>query len=136
MAITYANLFLTVLPVFLLIGAGINTTQTAGLALATDVVAEDKRPRVIALMYLMMLLGTLVSAVVPPIAPSKVVAPVVFLPHTHASHARRAARGKRCSPDGGDRGADTTTLDSRRRCAQARRRGSARARHRGLFLQA
>ena len=49
---------------FLLVGAGAHTTQTAGLALATDVVNEDKRPRVIALMYLMMLLGTLVSALV------------------------------------------------------------------------
>lgn len=49
---------------FLLAGAGAHTVQTAGLALATDVVDEDKRPRVIALMYLMMLLGTLVSAVV------------------------------------------------------------------------
>ena len=49
---------------FLLVGAGAHTTQTAGLALATDVVAEDKRPRVVALMYLMMLLGTLVSALV------------------------------------------------------------------------
>jgi BCD family chlorophyll transporter-like MFS transporter len=48
---------------FLLAGAGAHVTQTAGLALATDVVPEDKRPRVIALMYLMMLLGTLVSAV-------------------------------------------------------------------------
>jgi BCD family chlorophyll transporter-like MFS transporter len=49
---------------FLLVGAGAHTTQTAGLALATDVVTEEKRPRVIALMYLMMLIGTLVSAVV------------------------------------------------------------------------
>ncbi len=49
---------------FLLVGAGAHTTQTAGLALATDVVQEDKRPRVIALMYLMMLLGTLISALV------------------------------------------------------------------------
>jgi BCD family chlorophyll transporter-like MFS transporter len=49
---------------FLLVGAGAHTTQTAGLALATDVVREDKRPRVIALMYLMMLLGTLISALV------------------------------------------------------------------------
>jgi len=47
---------------FLLVGAGAHTTQTAGLALATDVVTEDKRPRVIALMYLMMLMGTLISA--------------------------------------------------------------------------
>jgi BCD family chlorophyll transporter-like MFS transporter len=49
---------------FLLAGAGAHTTQTAGLALATDVVDEDKRPRVIALMYLMMLMGTLVAALV------------------------------------------------------------------------
>ena len=49
---------------FLMMGAGAHTTQTAGLALATDVVREDKRPRVIALMYLMMLIGTLISAVV------------------------------------------------------------------------
>jgi BCD family chlorophyll transporter-like MFS transporter len=49
---------------FLLVGAGAHTTQTAGLALATDIVDEDKRPRVIALMYLMMLIGTLVSALV------------------------------------------------------------------------
>lgn len=49
---------------FLCVGAGAHTTQTAGLALATDIVSEDKRPRVIALMYLMMLLGTLVSALI------------------------------------------------------------------------
>jgi BCD family chlorophyll transporter-like MFS transporter len=49
---------------FLMVGAGAHTTQTAGLALATDIVDEDKRPRVIALMYLMMLMGTLVSALV------------------------------------------------------------------------
>jgi BCD family chlorophyll transporter-like MFS transporter len=49
---------------FLLVGAGAHTTQTAGLALATDLADEDKRPRVIALMYLTMLLGTLVSALV------------------------------------------------------------------------
>ncbi len=49
---------------FLLAGAGAHTTQTAGLALATDVVREDKRPRVIAMMYLMMLLGTLIAAIV------------------------------------------------------------------------
>lgn len=49
---------------FLLAGAGAHTTQTAGLALATDIVEPDKRPRVIALMYLMMLLGTLVSALI------------------------------------------------------------------------
>jgi BCD family chlorophyll transporter-like MFS transporter len=49
---------------FLLVGAGAHTTQTAGLALATDLADEEKRPRVIALMYLTMLLGTLISALV------------------------------------------------------------------------
>lgn len=49
---------------FLLVGAGAHTTQTAGLALATDLVDEEKRPRVVALMYLMMLVGTLVSALI------------------------------------------------------------------------
>lgn len=47
---------------FLLVGAGAHTAQTAGLALATDVVDEGKRPRIVAMMYLMMLIGTLVSA--------------------------------------------------------------------------
>ncbi len=41
----------------LLVGAGMQTTQTAGLALATDLAPPDKRPRVVALMYLMLLLG-------------------------------------------------------------------------------
>jgi BCD family chlorophyll transporter-like MFS transporter len=42
---------------FLLVGAGLQTTQTAGLALATDLAAEGTRPRVVALMYVMLLLG-------------------------------------------------------------------------------
>jgi MFS transporter, BCD family, chlorophyll transporter len=42
---------------FLLVGAGLQTTQTAGLALATDLAPEAVRPRVIALMYTMLLLG-------------------------------------------------------------------------------
>jgi BCD family chlorophyll transporter-like MFS transporter len=42
---------------FLLVGAGMQTTQTAGLALATDLASEDSRPRVVALMYVMLLLG-------------------------------------------------------------------------------
>jgi BCD family chlorophyll transporter-like MFS transporter len=47
---------------FLLVGAGMHTTQTAGLALATDLAPARVRPRVVALLYLMLLLGTLVSA--------------------------------------------------------------------------
>lgn len=42
---------------FLLVGAGMQTTQTAGLALATDLSSEAARPRVVALMYVMLLLG-------------------------------------------------------------------------------
>ena len=42
---------------FLLTGAGMQTAQTAGLALATDLAPPALRPRVIALMYGMLLLG-------------------------------------------------------------------------------
>ncbi|CAN5918338.1 BCD family MFS transporter [soil metagenome] len=46
---------------FLLVGAGLQTTQTAGLALATDLAPERARPRVVALMYVMLLLGMVIS---------------------------------------------------------------------------
>ncbi len=49
---------------FLLVGAGVHTTQTAGLALATDLAPEAKRPRVVALLYVMLLLGMVASAAV------------------------------------------------------------------------
>ncbi|KPF50114.1 protein pucC [beta proteobacterium AAP121] len=42
---------------FLLVGAGLQTTQTAGLALASDLSTEATRPRVVALMYVMLLVG-------------------------------------------------------------------------------
>lgn len=42
---------------FLLVGAGLQTTQTTGLALATDLASEESRPRVVALMYVMLLVG-------------------------------------------------------------------------------
>jgi BCD family chlorophyll transporter-like MFS transporter len=45
----------------LLVGAGMQTTQTAGLALATDLAPEATRPRVVALMYVMLLLGMVCS---------------------------------------------------------------------------
>jgi BCD family chlorophyll transporter-like MFS transporter len=48
---------------FLLVGAGLQTTQTAGLALATDLAPPQLRPRVIALMYAMLLLGMVVCGV-------------------------------------------------------------------------
>lgn len=46
---------------FLLIGAGMQMTQTAGLALATDLAPDAVRPRVVALMYAMLLIGVVVS---------------------------------------------------------------------------
>jgi BCD family chlorophyll transporter-like MFS transporter len=49
---------------FLMIGAGIQTTQTAGLALATDLASEESRPRVVALMYSMLLIGMVLSGLV------------------------------------------------------------------------
>ncbi|MEL7297740.1 MAG: MFS transporter, partial [Pseudomonadota bacterium] len=47
---------------FLLVGAGMHTVQTAGLALATDIAPEQTRPRVVALLFVMLLVGMLVSA--------------------------------------------------------------------------
>jgi MFS transporter, BCD family, chlorophyll transporter len=49
---------------FLLVGAGVQTTQTAGLALATDLATEESRPRVVALMYVMLLVGMVASGFV------------------------------------------------------------------------
>ena len=46
---------------FLLIGAGMQTTQTAGLALATDLASDAVRPRVVAMMCSMLLVGVVVS---------------------------------------------------------------------------
>lgn len=46
---------------FLLVGAGMQTTQTAGLALATDLAPPASRPRVVALMYVMLLVGMLLG---------------------------------------------------------------------------
>ena len=47
---------------FLLTGAGLHVTQTAGLALATDLAPPDKRPRAVALLYVMLLAGTILAA--------------------------------------------------------------------------
>ena len=49
---------------FLLVGAGLHTTQTVGLALATDLAPPQDRPKVVGLMYVMLLLGIIVSAMV------------------------------------------------------------------------
>jgi BCD family chlorophyll transporter-like MFS transporter len=47
---------------FLLVGAGMHTVQTAGLALATDITPPERQVRVVALLSLMLLLGMFVSA--------------------------------------------------------------------------
>jgi BCD family chlorophyll transporter-like MFS transporter len=49
---------------FLLVGAGLHTAQTAGLALATDLATEETRPRVVAFLYVMLLAGMSLAAVV------------------------------------------------------------------------
>jgi len=47
---------------FLLAGAGLHTTQTAGLALATDIAPKESRPRVVALLFVVLQLSMLFSA--------------------------------------------------------------------------
>jgi BCD family chlorophyll transporter-like MFS transporter len=46
---------------FLMVGAGLQTSQTAGLALAADLADDESRPRVVALMYVMLLAGMVAS---------------------------------------------------------------------------
>jgi BCD family chlorophyll transporter-like MFS transporter len=47
---------------FLLVGAGVHIVQTIGLALATDLVPEEDQPKVVGLMYVMLLIGMIASA--------------------------------------------------------------------------
>ncbi len=49
---------------FLLTGVGMHMTQTAGLALAADRADDDTRPRVVALLYVMFLVGMLLAALI------------------------------------------------------------------------
>jgi BCD family chlorophyll transporter-like MFS transporter len=49
---------------FLLVGAGLHTTQTVGLALATDLAPTQSQPKVVGLMYVMLLVGMIVSALI------------------------------------------------------------------------
>ena len=49
---------------FLLVGAGMHTTQTAGLALATDLSPPESRPKVVGLMYFMLLVGMILSSLI------------------------------------------------------------------------
>lgn len=49
---------------FLLTGVGMHMTQTAGLALAADRATDETRPKVVALLYVMFLVGMAVSAII------------------------------------------------------------------------
>ncbi|MDU8910959.1 PucC family protein [Aestuariicoccus sp. MJ-SS9] len=49
---------------FVMTGLGMHMTQTAGLALAADRATEETRPRVVALLYVMFLIGMGLSAIV------------------------------------------------------------------------
>ncbi len=49
---------------FLLVGAGVHTVQTAGLALATDLTPPESHPKVVGLMYVMLLLGMISTALI------------------------------------------------------------------------
>ncbi len=49
---------------FLLVGAGMHMIQTVGLALACDLAAPEQQPRVVGLMYVMLLMGMIVSALI------------------------------------------------------------------------
>lgn len=49
---------------FLMTGIGMHMTQTAGLALASDRATDETRPRVVALLYVMNLMGMALSAVI------------------------------------------------------------------------
>jgi len=49
---------------FLLVGMGMHTVQTAGLALATDLAPVESQPKVVGLMYFMQLVGMMCSALI------------------------------------------------------------------------
>ncbi|MGV8954690.1 MAG: PucC family protein [Cypionkella sp.] len=49
---------------FLMTGVGMHMTQTAGLALASDRATDETRPRVVAFLYVMNLLGMAISAII------------------------------------------------------------------------
>jgi MFS transporter, BCD family, chlorophyll transporter len=48
---------------FLMVGLGLHTVQTCGLALATDLAPAHARPKVVALLCMMLLVGMVVSAI-------------------------------------------------------------------------
>ena len=47
---------------FLMVGIGLHTAQTAGVALATDLAPPKSRPRVVALLYVMLLVGMVIAS--------------------------------------------------------------------------
>lgn len=49
---------------FLLVGAGLHMVQTVGLALATDLAPPETQPKVVGLMYIMLMVGMIISALV------------------------------------------------------------------------
>ncbi|MBC6436882.1 MAG: PucC family protein [Rhodobacteraceae bacterium] len=49
---------------FLLVGAGVHMVQTVGLALATDLVPAQDQPKVVGLMYVMLLVGMIGAALI------------------------------------------------------------------------
>ena len=49
---------------FILVGVGLHMTQTAGLALAADLAKPALRPRVVALLFVMLLIGMFFSALI------------------------------------------------------------------------
>ncbi len=49
---------------FLMTGLGLHMTQTAGLALAADRASDETRPRVVALLYVMFLVGMALSSLI------------------------------------------------------------------------
>ncbi len=49
---------------FLMVGAGAHIVQTAGLALANDLTPPESHPRVVGLMYMMLLVGMIASALI------------------------------------------------------------------------
>ena len=63
---------------FLLVGAGMHTTQTVGLALATDLCRPEQRPNMVGLMYVMLLVGMIGSsllfgALLEPFSPGRLI---------------------------------------------------------------
>jgi MFS transporter, BCD family, chlorophyll transporter len=49
---------------FLMVGAGMHIVQTVGLALATDLTSQENQPKVVGLMYVMLLVGMVIAALV------------------------------------------------------------------------